>query len=395
MNCLAAISGGPDSMALLAWMEEQQLDYGICHVNYHKRPSAARDEAIVRQWARAHHRPLLVLHPDYPGGNFQGWARQARYGFFAAVARSAGVETVYLGHHLDDSIETWMLQKARGTLCDHYGLAPRTPWQNLWLIRPLLGYEKKELQAWCDHRGIPYGIDESNQSDDYARNRLRHAKIERADRMQKERWLLEMARDQQALEQLRARAARLAGQPASLWLQDKLNWLALDRLLFEKTGRHASKKALIDACEKLRGGHVATIDGQRLQASGGRLVFAPPVPVDFWIGSMEQLRNLCENEIGYASFRLSGRGKKIESFNVKKDDFPLIIRPARAGDSIEMRYGTRKIARLHIDRRIPRVLRGEYPLIEGRNGVVFAALAGCAPAWYIEKASFFMLEWSV
>ncbi|UNT93579.1 hypothetical protein KWG61_01960 [Allobaculum sp. Allo2] len=80
----AAVSGGPDSMALLWFLESRHVPYFIAHVNYHHRPSASRDEAIVRQFAAEHQKTLWILHPAvHEAGNFQAQARADRYGFLS------------------------------------------------------------------------------------------------------------------------------------------------------------------------------------------------------------------------------------------------------------------------------------------------------------------------
>lgn len=90
MRALVAVSGGPDSMALMDYLERQDVDYVVCHVNYRHRPTADRDENIVRQWCKEHNREIRVLYPVYTKGNFEGWARDVRYQFFKDTAKGVG-----------------------------------------------------------------------------------------------------------------------------------------------------------------------------------------------------------------------------------------------------------------------------------------------------------------
>ena len=82
-NIIAAVSGGPDSMALLDMLVKEGFKPVICHVNYHKRETSNRDEEIVRRYASKYNLTVKVLHAtDETSGNFQNWAREFRYNFF-------------------------------------------------------------------------------------------------------------------------------------------------------------------------------------------------------------------------------------------------------------------------------------------------------------------------
>lgn len=400
---LAAVSGGPDSMALLAWLENSGYSYAIAHVNYHKRPSAARDEAIVRQWALEHKAPLWILHPQKENAeNFQAWAREVRYAFFQAAAKAHGLDTVALGHQQDDAIETWMMQKARQSLPDVYGLQTHGQYGSLHLWRPLLDQSKAQLQAYCEASGIVYGLDESNRSDAYLRNRIRHSLIEPADSAQRNVWLQELEQDNSALQARKAHAQSLASlRDAKAIFADRDGWLALDFVIHEKTGRHMARKALEDLKEKLAGGSMQTVYGwnvQVLDADGKKTIEMRRTGfVPFYIESLERLQALAQAGLCYGPFRLDKTGKTIESFRADPQDFPLIIRPAREGDAIAMRFGTKKIGRLFIDRKIPALFRPFYPVIEGKKGILFASLAGCDKDHYskMENCRFYMVNFRV
>lgn len=91
---IAGVSGGPDSMALLDQlvtgrlivdeMQNTKLDITVCHVNYHHRSTADRDQKITEDYCRKHDLKCRVFHadPEKCSENFQSWARDVRYGFF-------------------------------------------------------------------------------------------------------------------------------------------------------------------------------------------------------------------------------------------------------------------------------------------------------------------------
>ena len=85
-----------------------------------------------------------------------------------------------VAHHLDDLLETYIMQRDKKLSVDYYGLREFIVMDGLNVYRPLLKFEKKQLQAYCDDNKIDYGIDESNLSDDYSRNRIRHRVIDKS-----------------------------------------------------------------------------------------------------------------------------------------------------------------------------------------------------------------------
>ncbi|MDO4663554.1 MAG: tRNA lysidine(34) synthetase TilS [Erysipelotrichaceae bacterium] len=390
---IAAVSGGPDSMALLYYLEECQVDYAIAHVNYHHRPTASRDEEIVRQFAYTHQKDLWVLHPTFTQGNFQAWAREVRYDFFKQIAKIYTAQAVVLGHHLDDHLETWMMQKRRGSLPQTYGLQEISTYQDLLLLRPFLKIQKHELQNWCIDHHVQFGIDESNLDNDYLRNRIRHEFIEPASTEQKKRWLDELAADQEQLEQIRDHVQQcIEENDAQKILADPWNWVVLETLLFNKTKQHHSKKETLDLVDKLKNDSYQTIDEVAIQIIDNKIEIYAISWVPFYIDNLEQLQSLCASHYRYAYFELSPSGKKIQGFHVDPSDFPIIIRQSLPNDAILQRYGTKKINRLYIDRKIPRAKRMMYPVIIGQNGLFFASLAGCNPSHYVESQTLYMLE---
>ncbi len=369
-------------MALLGWMEEAGMDYAICHVNYHKRSSAARDEAIVRQFASDHQRPLFILScpSDAKTGNFQAWAREQRYAFFELCAKAIGADSLYLGHHQDDALETWMMQKEKYLLPTVYGLQEYAFHNHLQIRRPFLNKSKAELLAWCQDHQIPYGIDESNLTDHYRRNQIRHARIESLSAAQRKELVWKMEEENRRLQLLRSKADHLAREGVfETILSDPEGWLVIDTLFFEQTGHHLSRKEAQDLLEQIRSGRLVERKGVLFQNVEGHLRCEKRhIPVPFYIGSHDMLMKMADEQIAYGWISILCDGARIERFSVDEDDFPLLIRPMEANDVIEMRTFSKKINRLFIDRKVPAIDRMKIPVVTNRDGkVIFAGLAGC------------------
>ena len=176
---LIGVSGGPDSMALLDIMKDKYEVY-VAHVNYHHRDSALRDELIVEDYCRKYDIPYFKKdYVEVDGGNFQENARIFRYEFYKEIIDKYDLDCVMLAHHKDDLIETYLMQKKRNSHVYYYGLKRSVNNFGIKIVRPLLKYTKDDLKDYCDNLGIVYGIDESNLSDDYQRNRIRHDVIEK------------------------------------------------------------------------------------------------------------------------------------------------------------------------------------------------------------------------
>ena len=186
LHLAAAVSGGADSMALLLVLHRLQPEFGYtlsaCHVNHGLRGGTAdRDEAFVREACAALGVPLRVFHASEFTGQVglppehasEDWARRLRYAAFESLL-GQGIEAVATAHTANDQAETLLLRLARGTgLHGAGGIRPkRGPY-----LRPLLCLTRAETEAVCREAGQAWVTDETNETDAYARNRLRHGAI--------------------------------------------------------------------------------------------------------------------------------------------------------------------------------------------------------------------------
>ena len=183
LHLAAAVSGGADSMALLRILLALQPEFGFvlsaCHVNHGLRgESADRDEAFVRAECARLGVPLRVFHaaemadevglPSEHAG--EDWARRLRYACFARLC-GEGIDVVATAHTANDQAETLLLRLARGT--GLHGAAGIRPKRGCYL-RPLLALTRQDTESFCRAAGQAWVTDETNATDAYARNRIRH-----------------------------------------------------------------------------------------------------------------------------------------------------------------------------------------------------------------------------
>ena len=179
-----AVSGGADSMALLCLIrplaEEKGIALTVCHVNHGLRGKTAdRDEAFVREVCARLGLPLRVFHAaelEAEAGKpraGEDWARRLRYACFERVLAD-GIDAVATAHTGSDQAETLLFRLARGTgLHGAAGIRPSRP----GYLRPLLCLTRAATEAVCRACGERWVTDETNDADDYARNRLRHGAL--------------------------------------------------------------------------------------------------------------------------------------------------------------------------------------------------------------------------
>lgn len=291
-----AVSGGPDSLALLllasaarpAQIEAATIDHLL-------RPGSADEAAMAAEICSKLGVPHRTLEAEWgvkPQTGIQERAREERYRLLAIWARDRCLDAIATAHHLDDQAETFLMRLARGA--GVRGLAAmrpisRVPGSHMPLIRPLLGWRRSELAQICLDAGLEPASDPSNEDDRFERVRVRHAlahgtwadpqslastvaKLGEADAA------LEWSTDQQWAHAVTNGGAELVYDPGDSprEIRRRIVARAVERLASE--GRHAELRGreLDRLLRVLGGGGIATIRGVR--CSGGacwRFVRAP------------------------------------------------------------------------------------------------------------------------
>lgn len=179
---LLAVSGGPDSVALMLLAAEWTRRtpgaprLHVATVDHGLRKDARSEAEAVALWAAqlglAH--DVLVWSGVKPKSKIQELAREARYELLFSHAARIGADIVATAHHADDQAETILFRLLRGSgLGGLSGMAPSAPRQGLTLSRPLLRLPKADLIAFCEAKAHPFFVDPSNHNPAYARTRLR------------------------------------------------------------------------------------------------------------------------------------------------------------------------------------------------------------------------------
>ena len=175
---LLAVSGGIDSMVLLDLFYKLRFDICVVHCNFQLRGKESdADELLVREICQEGYIPYFIELFDtleFAKENklsIQLAARKLRYDWFQELLSENQLDYLVTAHHLDDNVETFLINFTRGT-----GLEGLTgiPAQNGNIIRPLLPFSREEIENYANENKIQWREDSSNASDKYFRNKLRH-----------------------------------------------------------------------------------------------------------------------------------------------------------------------------------------------------------------------------
>lgn len=175
-----AVSGGPDSLALLLLAQEWAQEHGgnvvALHVDHRLRTTSQAEAQHVQEFCQQHHISchILVWHHGDVSSKIQQMARHARYSLLLKQCATLGILYLLTAHHRNDQLETIQMRSLRKS--GPRGLAgiQAITWTpTVKILRPLLDWPKSEL---LDHvKDLPYIQDPSNQNDAFTRVRIRKA----------------------------------------------------------------------------------------------------------------------------------------------------------------------------------------------------------------------------
>jgi tRNA(Ile)-lysidine synthetase-like protein len=360
-----AVSGGPDSMALLDLAHSNDVGCIVVHVNYHHRDSADRDMKIVTEYCTKHELPYFVFDAPQGSGNFQDFARRYRYEKFREVVLKEEALGVLVAHHLNDDIETYVMQKMRNSQVTHYGLSERTTLFGVRVDRPLLKFQKKDLVGYFRDSGIAYGLDESNDSDEYLRNRLRK------EISVNEIPLLEVEKNEKNLELDEFRKSHLDLLQKTSIPMDDFSALPFPLYFLQHWIRtHIPLKSLSeDHLEELyrqiqtSPAFKQVLGSWRLIKQYGQISVLPE-PKSYTYSLKEA------SDLKTPFFEILTQAQDQHGFDVFDSDFPLTIRNAQYKETYLIDETVHKLSRWFISHKIPSGERESWPVVLNCQGEV-------------------------
>ncbi|WP_100374399.1 tRNA lysidine(34) synthetase TilS [Bacillus sp. FJAT-45037] len=413
---IVAISGGPDSVALLSYLLKMHETFGIkveaAHANHQLRGQEANDdETYVRQLCNEHgvhlHHTRLNVK-EYAKNhqlNTQSAASQLRYNWFDQLLKeSEGRAVVATGHHGDDQTETILMTLVRGvTPLTETGIQAKRTLQHGDIVRPFLGITKAQIEHYCNKESLSPRHDSSNESMKYTRNRFRqhvmpfvkeenpviHEHMQRYQEWQRDdqKFLEELARE--ALDTIITRKSEQsltisieATERLRFPLQRRVIHLIL-RYLYGKNSPSSTSIHIEQILQMLKRHEPS----KELHLANGLFVYLSYDSCSFSTeprkddqqgrvllptqGKIEVMKGTFTSR--YVAIEDMPREQKHMIFlDADKLKLPLSVRGVIAGDRILGRgmTGSKKVSRLFVDRKVRSSERGTWPVLVDQCGKV-------------------------
>lgn len=357
---LVALSGGPDSTALLLWLLAAGRDVAAAHFDHGLRGGSEADSEHVARLCAGLGVELVSGRRDrpLPRGSLQAGARTLRYGFLDGALAATGRDLVALGHTADDVVEGALLHLLRGA--GPAGLRGM-PERRGHFIRPLLAVWRADIDAYLAGAGVRVLADPSNlDSARFARARVRHQLLP----------ALELARPGVGL-RIRAAAAAAAGLSARLEQAARRALAAGDLAVAPRAVRLEAYRLLYGRAPALGRRHLEAMDrlllagatgagldlpgGLRFRVHAGRPAAVSIGPAVIVPGPLPRLKARACAGCGDPDAVHLRPGLRLA---VGRRRPGLRMRPAGG-------RGSRKLQDLLVDARVPRHLRDSLPLVFG------------------------------
>jgi tRNA(Ile)-lysidine synthase len=404
-----AVSGGPDSVALLGALvtlaREQHLSLTVLHVNHGLRQEVDEEQRLVETLCGRWRLPCLVetlIPPAKLSAKLSGievWARAERYRFFQTTCETLGLPAVALAHTLDDQAETVLFRLLRGSA--RRGLAGMPPVRALgqaWILRPLLDCTRQEVMEYLHSQQLPYAVDPSNADWKYSRNKIRHRLLPLLEQEFSPRVRHHLAalattfREEESWLDAQATAGRRRVQPATTILSlSKLvaepealhtrilrQWLEENGLAADLTFFHL--RSVLDLSRERRRGSVDVPGNRRVVRDGDNLVITnrgKPTPASPYRASLLPGTELL---VGEGDYRVvlsplqewQGSREQIQARTLWHAFFDgeavrdgVLVRTVSPGDRVRPlgMQGHKKVHDVFVDAKVPVALRSTWPLV--------------------------------
>ena len=411
---LVALSGGPDSVALLysllALKPEYDLTLFVAHLNHKLRGAESdEDEKFAKKLASSLRLKFFCKRVDVKKEakkrklTIEETAREIRYGYLQEIADKVRADKIALGHQADDQAETFLMRLIRGA--GAAGLSGM-PARRGKIIRPLIQIKREEVEEFLKAKGIAYRLDSSNYLTDYCRNRIRLALLPVIKREFNPRIVesLNRAADVISLQQeyvqknsertLKVISTRRKGKiivdAGKFARQDVCLQREMIRFCVRDLGGDVNNlsfelvdRALSLAGKRKSGRRVRLVDDVWFEVGGNQLAF---------YGGRKELQNRTLRLPGKSNLKDWGlrleseilNGESGKTFTPSRDQnvafldwqklkMPFVLRSRRKGDRFKPlgMKGTKSVADFLIDGKVPRHLRDEVPVLISKDRIVW------------------------
>lgn len=382
---LLAVSGGLDSMVMADLFLKGGYPIALAHCNFGLRGDESDgDEAFVLKWADKNNINCYVKSFDLGDGSIQLEARNARYHWFSELLVEHGLDKVSTAHHLNDSLETVLINLTRGTgIKGVSGISVKTD----RLIRPLLFATKEALHTYAMDEGLDWREDSSNEGVDYDRNHIRHEVIPELEKLNpsliktffntSERLRLASEIVSQKVHAVKSQylSEDQGGWKLQLhWISSATDELILAEILAEFGMNYVTAKEVFAARGKSgksfqEGEWLITMDRESLYidrngtTTSGELIIEEP-GLYYLDGNEYEVKEVSKKDIEY-------RDERTVFLDAEKLVFPLKVRPLKEGDRFNPlgMSGEKKLSDFLIDEKVPLPKKKTVLVLESNNQI--------------------------
>ncbi len=390
VKSVVAVSGGPDSMALLFLLAKNlsKDNLFVAHVNHGWRKVSALEEKLVRETAQKLGLEFFSTQLKLTGKSEEE-ARNKRYAFLGEIAQKTAADYVILAHHADDQLESIILKLVRGTNpLDLWGMDE----ENEIYLRPLLSTSKSDLMDYCQTQKIKYATDASNEDISFARNRLRKNVIPELKTINPN--LLETITNQKKIyEELREyiKKGTYWGEIATFknGVIDLKNYLRLPlymqkavlrKILSEKLPeRELTQKNIMEVWRviKTTGNKKTAIGKLKIEKEYDKIRFSSQLATAEISTEKTALKLNKSTQFGRFKLILRKGLAKPDKNNIllpEKLTYNLYVRGWKLGDKIATIAGSKKIQDIFSDAKISKIERKSWPVVVSGEEIVWIPL---------------------
>lgn len=390
---VVACSGGPDSMYLLHLLSTLGYKVVCAHVNHKYRKESDQEYIFVKEYCESLNIIFEGVELDgYSTGNFELYARNFRYSFFAEIIKKYHARYLFTAHHGDDLIETILMRITRGSSLKGYsGFSTKTIRDDYTIVRPLVYLTKDDILEYNDENKIPYVHDYTNDLDDYTRNRFRHK-------------VLPFLKEEDAIVHLRFLKFSNDLKETNAFIERLVNEFLdknyIDNVLSIKTFKnldpYLQRQVINQIFVRLYPDNLYLVNGNHIDevikiiySNKPNIELVFPDNIIFTKEYDNIIIKKGKNNIKGYEYVLEnqvdtplGKISKVESsddssnyvirLNSKDITLPLIVRTRKDNDNMVIKNmtGHKKINDIFIDSKIPKSKRDEYPIVCDSKGII-------------------------
>ena len=389
ISIVIAVSGGPDSMALLNLLnvikKEKNIKIICAHVNHNLRKESKAEAKMVKDYCKQKSIIYEYMEIKEYKGNTENYAREKRYEFFENLLKKYNSKYLFTAHHGDDLIETVIMRLIRSSSLKGYSaFSEITEKKDYKIYRPLITKTKEEIFNYVKNNNLPYAIDKTNDSDFFTRNRIRKYILPRLKEENKNVHLkfLEFSKTLNETEKYLKKQTEKALSKIYIDKKVDINSFKKEDLLVQKRIiHHILNETYKENITKIKDVHVNNILSTVKNNTSNSKINLPDNKIfiksynNAWIEENKETKNydIILNDIvelpnGYIIEIIKeteNNSNYVTKINTQEINMPIHIRTRKEGDKLTLKglNKEKKLKDIFIDEKVPIEKRKTWPVV--------------------------------